>query len=77
MARAWKMRFVFAVVALLAGLGGAATAGCEEEGPPKVPHAVIGREDCLRCHAVPTSGAPQVPSDHAGRTVNMCLGCHG
>jgi hypothetical protein len=41
---------------------------------PAVPHATAGREDCLQCH-----GAGQVrpvPSDHAGRTSDMCLGCH-
>jgi hypothetical protein len=64
---------------MLALLGALGVAGCEEDGPPKVPHAVTGREDCLRCHDNPSPGndAPQVPSDHAGRLENTCLPCHG
>jgi hypothetical protein len=41
---------------------------------PQIPHSTEGREDCLACH-----GASQLvpfPEDHAGRTDEMCLGCH-
>jgi hypothetical protein len=61
---------------LLGSLGGAVAAGCDD-GAPAVPHTLTGRSDCLSCHANPGSGAPQVPSSHAGRTNEQCLGCHG
>ncbi len=42
-------------------------------GPPNIPHSLEGRDDCLMCHA---SGSKQVPESHAGRTIDMCRGCH-
>ena len=41
---------------------------------PEVPHPAEGFEDCLACH-----DADQIapfPEDHAGRTNDICLGCH-
>jgi nitrate/TMAO reductase-like tetraheme cytochrome c subunit len=48
----------------------AATAG----GPPAVPHALEGRDDCLACHG--ENGFKPYPADHAGRPNETCLGCH-
>jgi hypothetical protein len=45
-------------------------------GPPPIPHDVIGRDDCLVCHATGQAGAPKVPDDHAGRTKDTCRTCH-
>ncbi len=45
-------------------------------GPPTIPHSLQGRENCLACHATGLGGAPKVPADHAGRTVEMCRTCH-
>lgn len=45
-------------------------------GPPKIPHDLTGRDNCLACHGTGQGGAPIVPSDHAGRTVDMCRTCH-
>jgi Cytochrome c3 len=59
--------------------GGAATGGQpsgQGGGPPKIPHDLQGRDNCLACHQTGVGGAPKVPPDHAGRTVDMCRGCH-
>ncbi len=45
-------------------------------GPPKIPHPLQNRENCLACHQTGVGGAPKVPSDHAGRTIATCKGCH-
>jgi hypothetical protein len=45
-------------------------------GPPAIPHSLDGREQCLACHQEGMGGAPKVPQDHAGRTNDMCRGCH-
>jgi hypothetical protein len=45
-------------------------------GPPLIPHDVVGRDDCLVCHGTGQAGAPKVPPDHAGRTKDVCQGCH-
>ncbi len=45
-------------------------------GPPAIPHPLVGRENCLACHKEGIGGAPKLPSDHAGRTPDMCLACH-
>lgn len=47
------------------GLGGKA---------PKIPHTLEGRTDCLTCHG-PGELKP-FPSNHAGRTNNVCGSCH-
>ncbi len=43
---------------------------------PPIPHPVEGRDNCLACHETGVAGAPQVPEDHAGRTIEMCRMCH-
>lgn len=45
-------------------------------GAPNIPHDLQGRDNCLACHQTGVGGAPKVPSNHAGRTVDMCRGCH-
>jgi len=40
--------------------------------PPPVPHTLIGRSNCLYCHAVPGG----MPADHSGRGPDVCLDCH-
>jgi hypothetical protein len=54
---------------------GVASTACPEDGAPSIPHGLDGRADCLSCHGTGT-GAPRVPSDHAGRTNDQCQGCH-
>jgi len=43
---------------------------------PPIPHPIPGREDCLSCHQQGVGGAPKIPDNHAGRTNDMCQGCH-
>lgn len=45
-------------------------------GPPPIPHPLEGRQECLACHQEGMGGAPKVPQDHAGRTNDVCQGCH-
>jgi Cytochrome c3 len=45
-------------------------------GPPPIPHPLEGRQECLACHREGIGGAPQIPEDHAGRTSDVCQGCH-
>lgn len=45
-------------------------------GPPKIPHPLQNRDNCLACHQTGVGGAPKVPADHAGRTNDLCKGCH-
>lgn len=46
-------------------------------GPPRIPHSLKGREgQCLMCHEQGVAGAPKVPANHAGRTSDVCTGCH-
>ena len=47
----------------------------ETAGPPAIPHDLTGRDNCLACHD-PDSGVRPAPSNHAGRTVESCQGCH-
>ncbi len=42
---------------------------------PRIPHSVAGRDDCLSCHQRP-GGIKPVSSTHAGRTNQLCRGCH-
>ncbi|MBI2906189.1 MAG: HYR domain-containing protein [Chloroflexi bacterium] len=44
--------------------------------PPRIPHNLAGRSDCLACHASGAGGAPRPPASHAGRTSGVCLLCH-
>ena len=44
-------------------------------GPPAIPHTLVGRDNCLICHN-PEGGIKPAPKDHAGRTNDMCQGCH-
>jgi hypothetical protein len=39
-----------------------------------IPHPVAGREDCLVCHG--PQGVHPFPADHAGRSKDICVGCH-
>lgn len=48
----------------------------EQSGPPQIPHAKEGRTDCLSCHQQGVNGAPKYPTDHAGRTNDICVACH-
>jgi len=45
-------------------------------GPPKIPHPLQNRDNCLACHQTGVGGAPKVPANHAGRTVETCKVCH-
>jgi predicted CXXCH cytochrome family protein len=54
--------------------GSSGTGGPDSEGPPRIPHAVVGREDCVSCHG--QNGAVPFPKDHGGRTSAICQGCH-
>jgi hypothetical protein len=39
-----------------------------------IPHPIAGREDCLVCHG--PQGVRPFPADHAGRSKDICAGCH-
>lgn len=45
-------------------------------GPPRIPHPLKGRDNCLACHGTGVGGAPTVPADHTGRTIEVCRTCH-
>ncbi len=53
-----------------------ATEAAPPAAPPNIPHPLEGRDDCLGCHGTGLAGFPQVPADHAGRTNDLCQGCH-
>jgi len=57
-----------------AGATAAATAA-PASGPKAIPHELAGRENCALCHN-PDGGVKPAPKDHAGRTNDMCQGCH-
>lgn len=40
----------------------------------KVPHPVAGQGNCQACHGA--GGVRPYPADHAGRSNDICLGCH-
>ncbi len=44
--------------------------------PPMILHSLDGRASCLVCHQDALAGAPKVPGTHAGRTNEVCQGCH-
>jgi nitrate/TMAO reductase-like tetraheme cytochrome c subunit len=43
--------------------------------PAKIPHPVGGNPDCQLCHGANSKVRP-FPSDHTGRTNEICQGCH-
>ena len=46
-------------------------------GAPLIPHDLEGKANCLMCHAAGVMPpVPDIPEDHAGRTVEMCAMCH-
>ncbi|MDP2719020.1 MAG: DUF4382 domain-containing protein, partial [Dehalococcoidia bacterium] len=46
----------------------------QQGSPPGIPHTLQGRDNCLLCHG--STGIEPFPSDHAGRTIEICQGCH-
>ena len=36
---------------------------------PRIPHTLVGRDDCLSCHG--PQGIKPFPADHAGRTRHL------
>lgn len=44
--------------------------------PPRIPHPLQGRDDCVACHGTGLGGAPKLPASHAGRTSQTCRLCH-
>lgn len=55
----------------------APTAKMVTDGAPLIPHDLEGKANCLMCHAAGVMPAvPDIPEDHAGRTVEMCAWCH-
>ncbi len=43
--------------------------------PPKIPHTLAGRDNCLTCHD-PAGKVKPAPATHTGFTVAQCSGCH-
>ena len=43
---------------------------------PGIPHSLVARTDCLRCHARGIGGSPVMPEDHEGRENDGCQLCH-
>jgi hypothetical protein len=43
--------------------------------PPTIPHPIGGNPDCQICHG-PNSKIRPYPSDHVGRSIDVCLACH-
>jgi len=52
----------------------AATPAAAAGGPPKIPHPVEGRENCLQCHG--PNGPLPGPASHADYPVTVCQTCH-
>ncbi|MCK6624823.1 MAG: NapC/NirT family cytochrome c [Anaerolineae bacterium] len=46
----------------------------DEEGRPKIPHTLEGREDCLLCHSL--DSIKPFPANHENRSVEKCQNCH-
>lgn len=70
----WSFLFVAGLVGAFCGAVVATAAwGSPAAQNPPIPHAVVGREACLTCHA---TGEKAVPADHAGRAESTCLLCH-
>lgn len=55
-------------------------AGCggkdEEPEPPAIGHTLIGRSDCSLCHESGLLDIPSEPTNHEGRTDQLCTICH-
>ncbi|MBI5876585.1 MAG: cytochrome c3 family protein [Chloroflexi bacterium] len=47
-----------------------------QQGPPPFPHSPDAKLDCVACHSTGVAGSPKFPTDHAGRTNEVCKGCH-
>ena len=45
-------------------------------GPTATPHPLEGREDCLLCYETGVGEATKIPTDHSGRTTNICTTYH-
>lgn len=43
--------------------------------PAQIPHPIGGNPDCQICHGINSKVRPY-PSDHVGRTNDVCLACH-
>jgi hypothetical protein len=41
-----------------------------------VPHELVGREECLKCHLLRLEGSRPMPGEHTGRSVQSCGSCH-
>ena len=55
----------------------AADSPMQTTGPMVVGHDLAGKDNCLMCHAVGVMPpVPDVPEDHADRTVATCTWCH-
>jgi hypothetical protein len=65
----------FAILAVLAAFLIVVPA-LAQQGPPPYPHSPDAKLDCVACHATGVGGAPKFPADHAGRTNDICKGCH-
>ncbi len=46
------------------------------EGPAVIPHSLEGSDDCLMCHETGVGEATKIPTDHSGRTSDICTACH-
>ena len=46
------------------------------EGPMVIPHSLEGKDDCLMCHETGAGEAAKIPTDHSGRTSDVCTACH-
>jgi hypothetical protein len=44
--------------------------------PPRIPHPLDGRDNCLMCHRTGIGKAPAVLASHAGRAIDQCRTCH-
>ena len=71
----WKISLVLFVLGAIVLLLPSAPV-VAQGGPPTIPHALEGRQDCLICHSTGVGGAPKFPADHTGRTNDMCQVCH-
>jgi cytochrome c5 len=58
----------------IVGMGDGTAVPSEEI--PSIPHGLEGFRACTLCHESGTSGAPQFPEDHQGRTDDLCTACH-
>lgn len=71
-----RVLFVFVILLLAVTLWSSDAAFARPPSQPPIPHTLEGRSDCIACHGTGLAGAPRFPPDHAGRTNDMCQGCH-